>query len=90
MSEETEAGKHFVAQVVYDLLPTIGKNFWQDDVHNGDFIQYFCFFIEGNPATHEISFLRRSLEYCANPHNIHERRRMEEYIKQQVALLSLQ
>jgi hypothetical protein len=89
MSEQTEAGKHFAAEVVYELLPPIGKNFWRDDMNNGDLIQHFYFFIEGNPDPHRISFQRRSLDYCANPHNINERRRVEEYIKHQVASLSL-
>jgi hypothetical protein len=90
MSEQTEAGKHFVAQAVYELLPTIGKNFWRDDVNSGDLIQHFYFFIAGDPDTHDISLPRSALDFCANPHNINERRRVEEYIKHQVASLSLQ
>jgi hypothetical protein len=34
MSEHTEAGKECIARVVHELVPTIERDFWQDDPHN--------------------------------------------------------
>ena len=43
MSEHTEAGKECIARVVHELVPTIARNFWKDDPHNGDVIQHLYF-----------------------------------------------
>lgn len=87
MSEHTEAGKGFIARVVHELVPTIKRDFWKDDPHNGDVIQHLYFWIEGEPDAYRIAFMRSSLDDCANPHNTHERHRVEAYIRQKVSTL---
>ena len=87
MSEHTEAGKYFIARVVHELVPTIARNFWKDDPHNGDVIQHLYFWIEGEPDSYRIAFMRSSLDDCANPRNTHERRRVEAYIRHKVSAL---
>ena len=85
MSEQTEAGKEFIARVVYELVPTIQRDFWKDDPHNGDVIQHLYFCIEGAPDAYRIAFMRSTLDDCAHPHNTNERHRVEEYIRQKVS-----
>jgi len=48
MSEHTEAGKAFIARVVHELVPTIERDFWQDDPHNGDVIQTSTSVLQAN------------------------------------------
>ncbi len=43
MSEQTEAGKEFIARVVHELIPTIERHFWKDDPNNGNVIQHLYF-----------------------------------------------
>ncbi len=87
MPEQTEAGKEFIARVVHELIPTIQRDFWKDDPNNGDVIQHLYFCIEGAPDAYRIAFMRSSLDACANPHNTHERHRVEAYIRRKVRAL---
>ena len=87
MSEQTEAGKEFIARVVHELVPTIERDFWQDDPHNGDVIQHLYFCIEGEPDSYRIAFMRSSLDDCAHPHNTTVRHRVEAYIRHKVSAL---
>lgn len=87
MSEQTEAGKEFIARVVHELIPTFERHFWKDDPNNGDVIQHLYFCIEGEPDAYRLAFMRSSLAGCANPHNTAERQRVEEYIRQKVSVL---
>jgi hypothetical protein len=87
MSEQTEAGKEFIARVVHELVPTIERDFWQDDPNNGDLIQYLYFCIEGEPDAYRLAFMRSSLDDCAHPHNTNERHRVEEYMRHKVSAL---
>ena len=87
MSEQTEAGTEFRARVVHELVPTIKRDFWKDDPHNGDVIQHLYFCLEGEPDAYRIAFMRSSLDACANPHNTNERHRVEEYIRHKVSAL---
>jgi len=61
MSEHTEAGKECIARVVHELVPTIERDFWQDDPHNGDVRQHLSFWIEGEPDAYHIAFMSSSL-----------------------------
>ena len=87
MSEQTEAGKEFIARVVHELIPTIARDFWKDDPKTGDVIQHLYFFLKGEPDAYRVAFMRSSLDDCANPHNTHERHRVGEYIRQKVSAL---
>jgi hypothetical protein len=87
MSEQTEAGKEFIARVVHELVPTIERDFWQDDPNRGDVMQHFYFFIEGEPDAYRIAFMTSSLDECAHPYNSSERQRVEQYIRQKVSVL---
>ena len=87
MSEQTEAGKGFIARVVHELVPTIERVLWKDDPNNGDMIQHLYFFLEGEPDPYRLAFMRSSLDDCANPHNTHERHRVEAYIRHKVSAL---
>jgi hypothetical protein len=57
MSEQTEAGKEFIARIVHQRVPTIERDFWRDDQNKGDTIQHFYFFLEGtrclSPRVHD-------------------------------------
>src|SRR6266446_9214670 len=87
MPEHTTAGKEFVARIVHQLVPTMEQDFWSDDPNKGDVIQHLCFFIEGKYGVHRIAFMTSSLDECAHPRNRHERRRVEQYIRQKVSAL---
>jgi len=85
MSEHTEAGKECIARVVHELVPTIERDFWQDDPHNGDVRQHLYFWIEGEPDAYRIAFMSSSLNECAHPHNTTVRHRVEAYIRHKVS-----
>jgi hypothetical protein len=85
MSEQTEAGKEFIARIVHQLVSTIERDFWRDDQTQGGVIQHFCFFLEGRPTAYRIAFMTSSLDECADPRNINERHRVEQYIRQKIS-----
>jgi hypothetical protein len=84
MSDHTEAGKAFIARIVHQRVPTIERNFWRDDHNKGDMIQHFYFFLEGRPHAYRLAFMTSSLNACADPQNINERHRVEQYIRRKV------
>jgi hypothetical protein len=87
MSEHTEAGKAFIARVVYRLVPPIERDFWRDDQNKGDTIQHFCFFLAGKPNVYRLAFMTSSLDECADPRNTNVRHHVEQYIRQKVSAL---
>ena len=87
MSEHTTAGNDFIARIVHQLVPTIERDFWRDDPNNGDVIQHLCFCIEGKHGVHRLAFMTSALDACAHPRNSHERRRVEQYVRQKVRAL---
>jgi len=89
MSEHTEAGKECIARVVHELVPTIERDFWQDDPHNGDVRQHLYFWIEGEPDAYRIAFMSSSLNECAHPHNTTEQTLLSRLLEIAVSLLVL-
>ena len=87
MSEHTEAGKDFVARVLHQLFPAIERDFWRADPNKGDVIQHLYFFIEGKPDAYRLAFMTSSLDECADPRNLNEQHRVEQYIRRKVRAL---
>ncbi len=48
---------------------------------------YLYFFIAGKPDAYRLAFMTSSLEECADPRNINERHRVEQYMRRKVRAL---